>query len=244
MKRAIITPAVLAPTALAELKDNGLASPPSADDAPLTALLRTALETVRELSPARCRWPAGLRGSAGPLRPAGTALATRPVQAIAGLSRDCRPRARALPWPPMANYAVELDADGGGRVRVYATPARPDSDRGAVHRRPGRQTGTALPDSLCATACCGSLRSSIASREDADSGSQHAPCGGRCAVAALAPVAVGMSAANFDALAARLIERARLLGEAAAETARTMRRDPASAWRNARLLWPNCSTKE
>jgi hypothetical protein len=52
-----------------------------------------------------------------------------------------------------------------------------------------------------------------------------------------------MSAANFDALAARLIERARIVGEAAAETARTMRPDPASVWRNARLLWPNF-TKE
>jgi hypothetical protein len=47
-----------------------------------------------------------------------------------------------------------------------------------------------------------------------------------------------MSAASFDALAARLIERARLAGEAAAETARTARRDPAQVWRNARLLWP------
>lgn len=52
-----------------------------------------------------------------------------------------------------------------------------------------------------------------------------------------------MSAASFDALAARLIERARLLGEAAAETARTARHDPVRAWRNARLLWPNF-TKE
>jgi hypothetical protein len=52
-----------------------------------------------------------------------------------------------------------------------------------------------------------------------------------------------MSAASFDALAARLIERARLLGEAAAETVRNTRRDPASAWRKARLLWPSF-TKE
>ena len=49
-----------------------------------------------------------------------------------------------------------------------------------------------------------------------------------------------MSAVSFDALTARLIERARLLGEAAAETAR---HDPVRAWRNARLLWPNF-TKE
>ena len=57
-------------------------------------------------------------------------------------------------------------------------------------------------------------------------------------MATVAPVAAGMSAANFDALAARLIERARLLGEAAAETARAAGRDPARVWRNARLLWP------
>jgi hypothetical protein len=47
-----------------------------------------------------------------------------------------------------------------------------------------------------------------------------------------------MSAASFDALAARLIERARLVGETAAEAARTARLDPAKVWRNARLLWP------
>jgi hypothetical protein len=52
-----------------------------------------------------------------------------------------------------------------------------------------------------------------------------------------------MSAASFDALAARLMERARLLGEAAADTARAARRNPADVWRNARLLWPNF-TKE
>lgn len=47
-----------------------------------------------------------------------------------------------------------------------------------------------------------------------------------------------MSAASFEALAARLIERARLAGETATETARTARRDPARVWRSARLLWP------
>ena len=47
-----------------------------------------------------------------------------------------------------------------------------------------------------------------------------------------------MSAVSFDALAARLIERARLLGEVATETARIARRDPARVWRIARLLWP------
>ncbi|MFM5954292.1 MAG: hypothetical protein ACKOPE_08320 [Novosphingobium sp.] len=47
-----------------------------------------------------------------------------------------------------------------------------------------------------------------------------------------------MSTSNFDALAARLIERARLLGEAAALSARAARRDPARVWREPRLLWP------
>lgn len=42
-----------------------------------------------------------------------------------------------------------------------------------------------------------------------------------------------MSAA-FDALAVRLIDRARRLAEAAA----LARRDPAKAWRDARLVWP------
>lgn len=42
----------------------------------------------------------------------------------------------------------------------------------------------------------------------------------------------------FDALATRLTERARLLGEAALRSAREARRNPARAWRDARLLWP------
>lgn len=43
-----------------------------------------------------------------------------------------------------------------------------------------------------------------------------------------------MSLSAFDALAARLIQRARQLGEAAAQR----KRDPARAWRDARLVWP------
>ena len=54
------------------------------------------------------------------------------------------------------------------------------------------------------------------------------------------------STANTEALqtlyaariAARLTEHARLLGEAALRAARAARRDPARAWRDARLLWP------
>lgn len=43
-----------------------------------------------------------------------------------------------------------------------------------------------------------------------------------------------MSLPAFDALATRLIERARQLGQAAAQR----RRDPVRAWRDARLVWP------
>lgn len=43
-----------------------------------------------------------------------------------------------------------------------------------------------------------------------------------------------MNLPAFDALALRLIDRARLLGEAHA----LRRRDPVRAWRNARLVWP------
>ena len=43
-----------------------------------------------------------------------------------------------------------------------------------------------------------------------------------------------MSLSAFDALSARLTDQARRLGEAAAQ----MRRDPAKAWRDARLVWP------
>ena len=42
---------------------------------------------------------------------------------------------------------------------------------------------------------------------------------------------------NFAALAARLIERARLAGEARAHERRLAPRDPAR-WRSAKWLWP------
>ena len=49
MKRAIITPAVLAPTALSELKD-WLGITTSGDDAQLTALLRMALDLCEDFT--------------------------------------------------------------------------------------------------------------------------------------------------------------------------------------------------
>ncbi len=113
MKRAIVTPASLAPAALAELKE-WLGITTAADDAALGVLLRSALEmcedftsvlplvqTCEELLPASAAWQQ---------------LATRPVQAITALQGIPADGVRFT--LPAANYAIELDADGGGRVRV------------------------------------------------------------------------------------------------------------------------------
>lgn len=43
---------------------------------------------------------------------------------------------------------------------------------------------------------------------------------------------------NFAALAARLLEKARLLGEARATEHRLARSDPAACWRRPGLIWP------
>lgn len=43
---------------------------------------------------------------------------------------------------------------------------------------------------------------------------------------------------NFAAVAARLLERARLLGEARVRTIELARSDPARRWRETGLIWP------
>lgn len=113
MKRAIVTPAVLAPAALAELKE-WLGITTTQDDAQLNALLRAALELCEqftglmplqqlceEVLPASCEWQV---------------LGTHPVQAITAI--DGLPAEGARFALPVANYAIDLDADGGGLVRV------------------------------------------------------------------------------------------------------------------------------
>jgi uncharacterized phiE125 gp8 family phage protein len=113
MKRAIITPAVLAPTALSELKDwLGITTP--GDDAQLTALLRMALDLCEDFTGTM-----PLQQDCEEVLAAATswaALSTRPVQAIAGVQGI--PAEGARFELPVANYAIELDADGGGRVLV------------------------------------------------------------------------------------------------------------------------------
>ena len=141
MKRQIVTPAALSSAALAGLKQ-WLGITTAADDAPLTALLHTALETCESFT--------GTMSLASdceevlPLRTGWQTLATRPVQAITGLF--------GLPveGPRFAlaadAYAVELDADGGGRVRIHAPGA---AVRIAVRFAAGLAAGWEdLPDGL------------------------------------------------------------------------------------------------
>ena len=118
MKRTIVTPAGSQPAALSELKDwLGITTP--GDDAQLSALLRTALDlcedftgtmpvqqTCEELLPVTGTW---------------TKIAARPVQAI--LAVEGVPAEGARFALPAGNYAIELDADGGGRVLVHNSGA-------------------------------------------------------------------------------------------------------------------------
>lgn len=115
MKRAIVTPPVLSPTALAELK-LWLGITTSQDDAPLTALLRSALDTCEAFTgsmpiEAFCEELLPLSGD-------WQTLATRPVQAITAV--QAIPASGARSDLPANAYAIELDADGGGRVMVTA----------------------------------------------------------------------------------------------------------------------------
>ena len=113
MKRAIVTPAALAPAALTELK-SWLGITTAGDDAQLTTLLRASLEmcesftglmplqqTCEELLPASSEWQV---------------LSARPVQAIIAL--DGIPAEGARFALPVGSYAIDLDADGGGSVQV------------------------------------------------------------------------------------------------------------------------------
>jgi uncharacterized phiE125 gp8 family phage protein len=117
MQRTIVTSPALAPAALAELKQ-WLGITTTADDAPLTALLGAAVETCEAFTgalplEAECEevvtlsglWPRTWRR-----------LVTRPVQAVTGVEALSASGVRT-PLAPEA-YAVDLDADGGARVRV------------------------------------------------------------------------------------------------------------------------------
>ena len=141
MQRAIITPAALPAAALTELKD-WLGITVSTDDAQLTSLLRTAIDL--------CEGFTGimpLEQLCEAILPVGTGwqdLPARPVQAITQVQGIPAEGARfAL---PVADYALDLTADGAGRVRVLNPGA---AGRIAVRFTAGLASGwSALPEAL------------------------------------------------------------------------------------------------
>ena len=115
MKRAIVTPPVLSSAALTQLKQ-WLGITTAQDDAVLTALLRAGLEICEAFTgsvpiEATCE-------EVLPLSSGWQKLTTRPVQEITGVDAVLADGTRSA-LPPGA-YAIELDADGGGRVMVMA----------------------------------------------------------------------------------------------------------------------------
>ena len=113
MKRHIVTPAVLPPAALAELKQwLGITTPH--DDTPLAALLRTALdlcEGFTGLMPLQAQCEELLPDRTGWQR-----LSAMPVQAITG-AETVAPDGSRTPLQPI-DYALDLNADGGGCIRL------------------------------------------------------------------------------------------------------------------------------
>ncbi|MFD2577889.1 hypothetical protein ACFSTD_03105 [Novosphingobium colocasiae] len=119
MNRHILTPPVLPPSALAELKQ-WLGITTAHDDAPLAALIATSLDVCEGFTG---QMP--LAASCEELLPAcggWQALATRPVQAIAGLSRIAADG--TLTALATGDYETDLGPDGTGRVRLLQ-PALP-----------------------------------------------------------------------------------------------------------------------
>lgn len=141
MNRLILTPAELPGAALAELK-LWLGITTDADDAPLSALLKSALDICEgftgqmpleaeceELIPAVGGWHA---------------LATRPVQAIDSVEGVADDGTRfAIDGE---SYEIDLEADGTGRVRL---PTFGDHARAAVRFTAGLAAEwDALPEAL------------------------------------------------------------------------------------------------
>ena len=141
MKRAIVTAPVLSPVALSELKQ-WLGITTAQDDTALTGLLRAGLETCEGftgLMPLEAECEEVL-----PLRGGWQMLFTRPVQAITALDGLSANGARSA--LPASAYAIELDANGGGRVMV-TVPG--DAARFAVRFTAGLAPGwEGLPESL------------------------------------------------------------------------------------------------
>lgn len=143
--RTVITPPVPAPAALAELKQ-WLGITTAHDDAPLAALLAAALEICEGftgVTPLACEYEEMLPARGGRALGGWQAIATRPLLAITGVASVALDGTRAA-LPPEA-YAMEIEADGTGRVRLMTT----GSGRIAVRFTAGlAETWGELPDAL------------------------------------------------------------------------------------------------
>lgn len=141
MKRAIVTPATLAPTALSDLKD-WLGITTGSDDAQLGVLLRASIETCEDFTGLM-----PLQQVCEELLPASNdwlKLAALPVQAITLVEGVPTEGGRfAL---PSGDYQVDLDHEGQGRIRV-SNPG--SAGRIAVRFSAGLAAGwSALPEAL------------------------------------------------------------------------------------------------
>lgn len=131
--RAIVTPPVLSPAALAELKD-WLAVTTDTDDTPLSGLLRAALDSFEAFTgimPLAAQCEEVLAAC-----PDWQTLATRPVLAVGAVETIAADDARTL--LPVQDYTVALDADGAARLRL-GRPA--DTGRIAVRFTAGLAAG-------------------------------------------------------------------------------------------------------
>lgn len=141
MKRLIVTPPVLPPAALAELKD-WLGITTTQDDAQLGQVLRAALELCEDFTgrmplTATCEETLGVTGG-------WQRLSVRPVQAIAQV--EGIPAVGPRFTLAGAAYELDLDADGGGMIRVLSPGA---AGRIAVRFIAGiAPDWAALPDTL------------------------------------------------------------------------------------------------
>lgn len=141
MKRAIVAPPALSPAALDELKA-WLGVTTTRDDAELLALLTASLDLCEGFTGSM-----PLEAGCDEVLPASgswQALSARPVQAItalAALAQDGTRRALAA-----SDYEIDLDADGGGCVRLLVPIGE---DRVVVGYTAGMAAGwEALPEAL------------------------------------------------------------------------------------------------
>ena len=139
--RTILTPPTLAASALAELKD-WLAITTTASDSTLTRMLRTALDTCEGFTG---RMPLATECEETlPSHREWQALSPRPVQAITALDAIASDGARTA--LAITDYTIELDADGGARVRIFKALTQ---NRIAVRFTAGLATSwTSLPEAL------------------------------------------------------------------------------------------------